>query len=84
MAQKEVVLAWILMEFRILMGASKISSKNETLCRVSLNSLPNTLQRELQIEVVVKINEDGDITVVAREILTHSQPVTGIYKDSSY
>lgn len=39
------------------MGASRVSSKNEPLARVSLSQLPNSLRRELQIEVTLRYSD---------------------------
>jgi molecular chaperone DnaK len=67
-------------DIRILMGASKVSSKNEPLLRVSLSQLPSSLQRELQIEVTLSIDEEGDLTVTAQELTTNLEPLTATIK----
>jgi len=67
-------------DIKILMGASKVSSKNEPLLRVSLSQLPNSLQRELQIEVTLSIDEEGDLTVTAKELTTNLEPLTATIK----
>jgi len=67
-------------DIRILMGASRVSSKNEPLLRVSLSQLPSSLRRELQIEVTLSIDEEGDLTVTARELTTNTEPLTANIK----
>jgi len=67
-------------DIKILMGASKVSSRNEPLLRVSLSQLPNSLRRELQIEVTLSINEEGEMTVTAKELTTNTEPLTAEIK----
>jgi len=67
-------------DIKILMGASKVSSKNEPLLRVSLSQLPSSLQRELQIEVTLSIDEEGDLSVTAHELTTNLEPLTATIK----
>jgi molecular chaperone DnaK len=67
-------------DIKILMGASKVSAKNEPLLRVSLSQLPSSLRRELQIEVTLSIDEEGDLTVTAQELTTKMEPLTAEIK----
>lgn len=51
---KNCILFILFIFTRILMGASRVSAKNEPLARISLSQLPNSLRRELQIEVTLR------------------------------